>query len=338
MKAYVLEAVNSLTYKDVEIPSLEEGWVLVKVKASGICSSDIPRIYKKGTYHFPTIPGHEFSGIVERAGSIIEEKWIGKKVAVFPLIPCRACHACMEGKYEMCENYNYIGSRCDGGFAEYVKVPEWNLLELKDDASLIDSAMLEPLSVALHAVKKAEIKSGDSVNVVGTGMIGIAAALWASRYGAKEVCVLGRNEQKRRLVECYKNLLYVNYEECTHYELADAVVEAVGTQQSIELAIKSVKPGGRIVLMGNPIGDISINQDIYWKILRKQIKITGTWNSSYEKNLPCDWTEARDAIYKKEIDVSKLITHIYQQDELQIGLNMMKNHEEMYCKVMTVWE
>ena len=73
MKAYVLEAVNSLTYKDVEIPSLEEGWVLVKVKASGICSSDIPRIYKKGTYHFPTIPGHEFSGIVERAGSIIEE-------------------------------------------------------------------------------------------------------------------------------------------------------------------------------------------------------------------------------------------------------------------------
>ena len=109
MKAYVLEAVNSLTYKDVEIPSLEEGWVLVKVKASGICSSDIPRIYKKGTYHFPTIPGHEFSGIVEKAGSIIEEKWIGKKVAVFPLIPCRACHACMEGNYEMCENYNYIG-------------------------------------------------------------------------------------------------------------------------------------------------------------------------------------------------------------------------------------
>ena len=106
MKAYVLEDINKLVYKDVDIPKCSRGWALVKVKASGICSSDIPRIYKKGTYHFPTIPGHEFSGIVESVGDEKDKKYIGKKVGVFPLIPCRKCIQCLNKHYEMCSNYD----------------------------------------------------------------------------------------------------------------------------------------------------------------------------------------------------------------------------------------
>ena len=120
MKAYVLEAVNKLEYKEVSMPECKSGYALVEVKAAGICGSDIPRIFETGTYHFPTIPGHEFSGIVRE---VVDEEYkdlIGERVGVFPLIPCRECTPCKEEKYELCRNYNYLGSRCDGGFAEYV--------------------------------------------------------------------------------------------------------------------------------------------------------------------------------------------------------------------------
>ena len=116
MKAYNLHGINDLRYENVDNPELNKEWALVKVKASGICSSDIPRIFTKGTYHFPTIPGHEFSGIVEQVNSSRKEL-IGKRVSVFPLIPCKKCTQCKLGHYEMCESYDYIGSRRDGGFA-----------------------------------------------------------------------------------------------------------------------------------------------------------------------------------------------------------------------------
>ena len=135
MKAYVLKAVNDLRYMEVPIPNCPAGWAIVQVKASGICSSDISRIYTKGTYHFPTIPGHEFSGIVIQVANKADENWIGRKVSVFPLIPCRKCRYCQSGQYELCTNYDYIGSRRDGAFAEYVAVPVWNLVGLPDGIS-----------------------------------------------------------------------------------------------------------------------------------------------------------------------------------------------------------
>ena len=100
MKAFVLHAVNDFRYEEVEIPECPKGWAIVKVKASGICSSDVSRVFAKGTYHFPTIPGHEFSGIVYKVGNNKDDRLIGKKVGVFPLIPCRQCPQCMKKSYE----------------------------------------------------------------------------------------------------------------------------------------------------------------------------------------------------------------------------------------------
>ena len=137
MRAYELHGVNDLRREDIEKPEIPSGWVLVQVKASGICSSDIPRIFTNGTYHFPTIPGHEFSGVVAAYGEGVPEERVGKRVGIFPLIPCRTCPQCRQKKYEMCEHYDYLGSRRDGGFAEYVAVPDWNLLELPENVSFI---------------------------------------------------------------------------------------------------------------------------------------------------------------------------------------------------------
>ena len=336
MKAYVLEGVNDLRYEEVELPQAEEGWAVVRVLASGICSSDIPRIFIKGTYHFPTIPGHEYSGVVESVGSEADRKWIGKKVGIFPLIPCRTCPQCAQKKYEMCTHYDYSGSRRNGGFAEYVDIPVWNLIELPEEITPVEAAMLEPLSVALHAAKRAEIREGDKVAVIGTGMIGISVAKWAQKFKACAVTVFGRSENKRKLVENVGGIDYKLMSECTAEY--DRVIEAVGTPDAIESALNCAKPEAHVVLMGNPSGDITIKQNVYWQILRRQLTLTGTWNSSYESGTKSDWTEAVEAIKNKEIDVTSLVSHTFSKEEMMRGLDIMRNHTEPYCKVMIDWQ
>jgi L-iditol 2-dehydrogenase len=308
MKAYVLHQVNHLRYDDIDPPSCPKGWALVKVKAAGICSSDIPRIFTKGTYHFPTIPGHEFSGIVESVGSKEDEKLVGKHVGVFPLIPCFKCSQCHIHHYEMCENYDYVGSRRDGAFAEIVAVPIWNLIPLNKNIPFTSAAMLEPLSVALHALRQGHMAPGCRVGIVGTGMIGIAAGLWAKRLNASEVTIIGRSDIKRCLVE----RCGLNYSTATcEY---DFVLEAVGTPTSISRAICMTTPGGSLVLMGNPSDDILMNQNVYWRILRKQLHVCGTWNSFYDGLNKSDWTESVEALNSGEFNVQPLISHCFKQD------------------------
>lgn len=335
MKAYVLHKVNDLRYEEVPMPECPKGWAIVQVKAAGICSSDIARVFTKGTYHFPTIPGHEFSGVVYSVADEEHQNWVGKRVGVFPLIPCRDCPQCQQKQYEMCANYDYVGSRRDGAFAEYVAVPLWNLLPLPDEVPLEVAAMLEPLSVGLHALKKAEINQTDSVAVIGTGMIGISAAQWAKKYTDGEVVVIGRNESKRHLVE-HTGLPYEVHTKADGKEY-DVVLEAVGTPESVDLALNMVHPGGTVVLMGNPSGDILLTQNTYWRILRKQLIVKGTWNSFYDGAEPSDWTDAIAALAKGEVDVKSLISHFFSQDRLMDGLQLMRDHKEPYCKIMTTW-
>lgn len=335
MKAYVLHAVGDLRYEDAPTPGCPEGWALVRVKAAGICSSDIPRIFTKGTYHFPTIPGHELSGVVESVASPADGWLAGRPVGVFPLIPCRRCPQCEAGHYEMCEHYDYVGSRRDGGFAELVAVPVWNLLPLPEGIPFTSAAMLEPLAVALHAMKRAGLAAGQSVCVVGTGMIGVSAALWAQMLGAGSVAVVARNEAKRRMVEGM-GLAAVSGGEAAR-TCYDVTVEAVGTPGAVAQAVALTAPGGTCVLMGNPSADITLAQDVYWRVLRKQLTLRGMWNSSYDGANQSDWTEAAEAMARGAVSPERLVSHVFGQDELPRGLDIMRTHSEPYCKIMTTW-
>ena len=337
MKSYSLHAVSDLRYEELPEPELKKNWCLVKVMACGICSSDIPRIFSKGTYNFPTIPGHEFSGIVEKVFDKENENLIGKRVGVFPLIPCFKCDLCKQKHYEMCEHYDYLGSRRNGGFSEYVEVPVWNLIELPKNISFETAAMLEPLSVALHAVKQSDFKSFQTAAIVGTGMIGFAASLWFKLKNAKNVTVFGRSEEKRKIAEKINGINYLSSFDNKDSFQFDVVLEAVGNPDSIIQAIKITKPGGTLVLMGNPCCDINLPQNIFWRILRKQLHIVGTWNSFYEKNCDCDWSESVKALSENKINVDLLITHKFNQDKVMDGLNLMKDSKEPYCKIMTLW-
>ena len=335
MKAYVLEEINKLVYKEVPMPFCPQGWAIVQVKAAGICSSDIARIFEKGTYHFPTIPGHEFSGVVIEVSDKKNRSLIGKKVGVFPLIPCKKCLQCSQGKYETCNNYDYIGSRRDGGFAEYVVVPVWNLIELPENLSFTTAALMEPLAVSLHAVKKLLPVKGKNIAIIGTGMIAFASAQWLLSYGASSITIIGRSEQKRKIAESIKGVKYaVLGESIQEFE---CVLEAVGSNSSIETSLNLVKAGGKIVLMGNPVGNILLSQKTYWKILRKQLTLVGTWNSSYVKEGPSDWAEVLSALENKILQTENLVSHIFKQDQLLNALNLMREHKASYCKIITLW-
>lgn len=330
MKAYVLHGIGDLRYEDWSLPEIYPGWALVKVLVAGICSSDIPRIFEKGTYHFPTIPGHEFSGKVERVADESDRHWLGKRVGVFPLIPCKKCASCEKGQYETCSNYDYIGSRRDGGFAEYVAVPVWNLLELPETVSDVQGALLEPAAVALHAVKRAQIFPSASICVVGTGAIGLLAGQWAKIYGADRVVIKGRSEFKRQLVQqC--GLEYMGDDRSG--EEFDCVIEAVGSVRALEESLLLTAPGGRLVLMGNPDGPRTLSQELYWRILRKQLTLAGTWNSAYGDE-DSDWTEVVQTLVDKKLQIGAVVTHVLESKKLMDGLAMMRNRTETFGKIL----
>lgn len=333
MKAYVLHGIGDLCYEDRPLPEICPGWALVKVLAAGICSSDIPRIFEKGTYHFPTVPGHEFCGRVEAVADSADCGWVGKRVGVFPLIPCKKCPSCRKGQYETCESYDYLGSRRDGGFAEYAAVPVWNLIELPDTVSDVQGALLEPAAVALHAVRRAEIPNGGSVCIVGTGAIGLLAGQWAKLKGAERVAVKGRSEAKRNLA----GSCGLEYLTNTTGEQFDRVIEAVGTENALSESLALSKPGGRLVLMGNPNGSMTLAQDAYWRILRKQLTLAGTWNSSFGTE-DSDWREAIRVASEGQIGIEKVVSHRINQFELKKALDIMRNQQELYTRMVLYFE
>lgn len=343
MKAYVLEGIDQLVYKEIPTPQLQEDEVLVQVVNAGICGSDIPRIFKTGTYHFPTVPGHEFAGVVRQAGTAENHHLIGKRVGVFPLVPCGKCEQCKKKAYEMCQSYNYLGSRTDGAFAEYVAVPVWNLIELPANVSFEDAAMLEPACVALHAVRQARMKDVTSATVYGCGTIGALVIQWLASMGIRNLYVIGTREEQRDLLSGFADCVFCNCHEGnsvdwimeqTHGLGVDIVFECVGVKESINHAIGSTKAGGQIVFVGNPAGDITIDKQIYWQILRRQLTIHGTWNSSFRKEEDDDWHLAICAIQEGKIRPSRQITQRFSFDLLQEGLFAMRDKTVFSNKVM----
>lgn len=342
MKANVLFGVNDLKYTDVALPILKTGEVLVKVKAAGICGSDVARVFKTGTYHFPTIIGHEFSGIVYNVKDSADAHWIGKHVSVFPLKPCFKCESCKNKKYELCSNYDYLGSRCDGGFAEYVAVPIWNLLEMPDAISFEAAAMMEPASVALHALKQSNFTEGDTVAIIGPGTIGMILSKLALILGAKNVFLIGRTPEKLKFANSIGiidtcNSTQENVEnwikEKTNNRGVDISFEGTGVSTSLHTCLNITKKSGKVVTLGNPHGDITLDKATYWKILRNQLTLIGTWNSEFNTE-HSDWEQIKEYIIQGKLDLTSLITHRLNFEQLLEGLNIMKNSNIYSNKIM----
>ncbi len=347
MKAYVLHGVGDLRYEEVAKPELKKDTVLVKVWAAGVCGSDIPRIYRTGAYSHPLIPGHEFAGEVVAVGDDADVTWIGKRVGVFPLIPCKECAPCSRKQYEMCGHYNYLGSRTDGGFAEYVCVPVWNLIELPENVGFEQAAMLEPMAVAMHAIRKIGVQQEECIAVCGLGTIGLLVVMFLQSMGCKKIYVIGNKDiqvskarelglDEAQICDLRKQDAQSWMEEVTSGCGVDVFFDCVGRNEVINEAITCVSPGGRIMLVGNPASDMHLDKNVYWKILRKQLTLQGTWNSSYTGEETDDWHQVLKLLQAEAVCPKKLITHRYEFPELYLGMECMRDKSEEYIKIMGV--
>lgn len=346
MKACVLHNIGDLRYEEVGLPDLAGDQVRLHIRAAGICGSDLSRVFTKGTYHFPTIPGHEFAGEIVEAADEKYRPLIGRKAAVFPLIPCRSCAACEVGEYAQCESYDYYGSRRDGGFAEYLNVNVWNLVLMDDSVSYEEAAMCEPCAVAVHALSQAGIRLGDTVVISGTGTIGLMLAYVARAWGAEKVILLDVDREKVEFARLagFSHVINTNETDPREYvgELtggrgADVVVEGCGVSASLENCLEAAANFGRVVLMGNPAGAMSLPMEAYWQILRKNLTLKGTWNSSFN-GMVNDWKTAAGLMESGKVDFSKLITHRYSFDRCQEAFQMLRDRREFAVKVMFINE
>jgi len=346
MKSAVLHAIGDLRYEDTPMPKPCIGEAMIKVRAAGVCGSDIPRVMKKGTYSFPLIPGHEFAGEVVEIGTGTEScsVKIGDRVAVFPLIPCGKCVYCQIGEYAQCDDYNYLGSRRDGGFAEYVVAPIENLVPVPDNVDFECAAMAEPASVALHALRRTGVDVGDNVVILGAGTIGIILAQWARICGAGRVFVTDIAQDKLKVAmdygfSCINSKLEDPVERIIKgtERGADISIEAAGTPVTFEQSLRMTRKLGKVILMGNVSGDVVIPERTASIILRSQLAIYGTWNSSITAIPKNEWRTALHFMSSGVLNLKPLITHRFPLSEANKAFDMMYNRREFFNKVIFVF-
>lgn len=297
MKALILDADKKLRFTpDQPIPQEQApDSVLIRVAACGICGSDIPRGFGGKAYHYPLVMGHEFSGVVEEDGKQFHK---GDRVAIFPLLQCGKCGPCQTGDYAQCHNYNYFGSRCDGAFEEYLRVPERNLFPVPDEVNLLHAACTEPAAVALHGIRKFRIQTGDSAVVFGGGPIGNMAAQWLRIHGCARVFLVDVDERKLKLAE-QMGFIPIDSRKGDPVKQIQDATGGVGVQRSVEAcglpvtflqAVQVAASFGEVLFMGNIAGTFQIGEKDFSNILRKELTIHGTWNSKVTPGGTDDWS------------------------------------------------
>ncbi len=280
MKAALFQGPGRIEIGDIDKPKINKGEALIKISYAGICGTDL-HIFK-GKHpraKAPLAMSHEFSGVVEEVDA--EQTTINKgdRVVVNPLLPCGNCLPCREGKIHICPNLNLIGIDRHGAFAEYTKADIERIIKIPDSLPMDIAALAEPVAVAVHAVRKAQVSVGDKIVVMGGGPIGQLIAQICKLSGATPVIL---SEILNERIDFAKKLgiITANSKEETitkvkkliREEGADIVFEAVGVQSTYDYITDLVRPDGKIVAVGAASGPISVN---FWKLFFNELNIIG---------------------------------------------------------------
>lgn len=324
MAKIVVESNDNLAIHNSEIPNVTEDSVLVKVKYSGLCGSDIPRIFHDGAHFYPITLGHEFSGEVVEAGKAVSSIKVGDKISCAPLVPCFKCDRCKEGQYSLCKDYSFVGSRMPGGNAEYVVVPEKSCFVLPNGISLKQGAFFEPVTVGIHPILMAGGCVDKNVIVIGVGTIGLLALQSAKALGAKTVTAVDINDKKLAKAKelgadyCLNSL---NAEEIERFlektsVLDDQLIlETAGTPVTVKLATQLAGPRAQIGLVGTLHKDLHMTYKEFEVILRKELTLFGSW-MNYSAPYPGrEWKVTADLFLSNQINIDMLTEGSYSPEE-----------------------
>lgn len=342
MEAAVLHSLGEFQTEFVDIPSINEDEVLIKVKYCGICGSDVPRAMSSGARKYPLILGHEFAGVVERTGANVDHIEAGDRVVVAPLIPCNKCEYCLSSNYGLCDDYTIIGTGSNGAFAEYVKAPKNHVLQIADTIDFETAAGIEPAAIAYHAVQKAELKPGESVVVMGCGPIGLLTIQWAKIFGAAEIIAVDIFDEKLEMAKELGANLTFNAKLCNPVEEivkstglgVDVAIETAGSAITQQQSILAAKKKGRVIFLGITHIGMELEEATMDHIMRGELKIQGSWNSYTAPYPGIAWKASLDFMAKGELTFKSLISHKISIDEVGDYIKGMADRTLSYNKVL----
>jgi L-iditol 2-dehydrogenase len=331
MRALVLHAPGYFGVEaDLPMPEVRPGWARVRVTDSGICGSDLPRFMSTGSYHRPAVLGHEFAGLVDAPAPGSERFQGGEPVAVLPIIPCGECEGCRRWGPFHCTGYNFIGSRCDGGFAEYCLAPEENLLPLPAGAPLLHGAFAEPLAVALHAIRRAGFDGGSAL-VFGAGPIGLLIAVWLRVLGASRVVVADVRPESLDVVRrAGLEAVDARLPELQALPPMDLCVEAAGAGAALLAAIARTRGQGTIVVVGRDTKDTALPLKSFEMLMRKEITLRGCWGYDLDGDQELLLAALRQGTFPLDV----LVTHRITLERAPEMIRAMAERRVYSCKVM----
>ena len=342
MKALLLDKYNELNFRDFPNPEIAETEVLVKVKAVGICGSDVHGMDgSTGRRQPPIIMGHEASGVIVEVGALVNGWQIDDRVTfdstIYPLNDWYT----LQGRYNLSDNRQVLGVspkeyKRHGAFAEYVAVPAHILYKLPDNVSFEQAAFVEPVAVAAHSVNISKIRPGQSALIVGTGMVGMFVVKMLEIAGANPIIAIDVNDAKLEMTKEFGATHVLNSRDenltekifqLTKKRGADFGFEVVGISETVNICINNLRKGGTAVLVGNLSPEVSVPLQ---KIVTSELSVLGSCaiNGEYEMVL--------DLISSGKIKVDKMISKVAPLSEGAIWFKKLYDKEPGLNKVILV--
>lgn len=329
MKAGVVYGPRDIRVEEVDMPGPGTGEVLLEVKAAGICGSDL-HFHRSTVSSAPArriMGGHELSGRVAAVGEGVKYRKAGERVGVEPLLGCGECQYCSMGYYHICKKLTHPG----GGFREYTVISEEKVFPLPDNVSYEEAAILDCLAVGVHAVHRAGVNITDAVAVIGDGAIGLSALEVASAAGARKTALIGHHETNLEIGKKVGADIIINsatsdeIEEIIKFtdgEGCEVVFETVGgMSNTMEKAVRIVKPGGRIIIVGSFMKPVELD---FRYLMRNEIDVIFSWSYSTWEGTP-EFEIALDMLANGKLDAKSLITHRFPLDKIAEAFNTALN-------------
>lgn len=328
MRASVLTAQKTLHLEERPLPSYEADEVCVRVAAVGVCGSDV-HYYREGrigdfVVDSPLVLGHELSGTVVAAGADVDASLIGQRVAIEPQRPCRTCRECSAGRYNLCPHMEFYATPpIDGAFTQYVTIQQEFAHRIPDNISDEAAALLEPLSVAITAVRKAKVLPGSSILIAGAGPIGILCAQTARAFGAADIIVsdLVPERRERALEYGATRVIDPAAEDVATMGLdVSAFVDASGSPRAVDSGIRAVRPAGTAVLVGLGASEMMLPVS---HIQNFEINVTGIFRYTDT------WPTAIHLVSSGQVELDSLVTGRFDLDHVSDALESDQNAESL---------
>ncbi len=323
MTSAQIDAPKKTAIRKVDIPSVGPNDVLIEVKSSGICGTDL-HIWH-GSYelaNYPVIPGHEFSGVVVKVGSKVKNFKLNDRVTADPNLPCYSCFFCHRKQFNQCLYLEAIGVTRDGGFASYVVVPESNIFPISDGMSFAEAALLEPLACVVWGLKQVQIQVGDSMLIFGAGPMGILMMQAVRAAGASSVTIIDKESSRLELAKSLgadHTALANDFNTETAQKISafgfDIVADATGVPKVIEGMVTYARAGAKLWVFGvAPEGSkVAMPPDI---IFRKDLKVIGSFA------LNKTFTEAIALVEHGAVNLKPLISHELPLEDFEQALHL----------------